>query len=120
MSQSETKGRRVNLFKDNRKEDEGSKLQMIVDQLDKVILEVHDVEELWGYCLVGYFAKRYSGKWHYYKFTIYERLNINTSFIKVMVELQIRECGFKSKCVAFGSLFCLRKAVNVKNNVPLF
>lgn len=42
----------VNLFKDNRKLDEGFKLQPFLD----------DVEESWGYCLLGYFAGRFLDK----------------------------------------------------------
>lgn len=55
----------MNLFKDNRKLEEGFKLQQIVDQSEVITmdaLDVDDVEDSWGYCLLGYFAGRFPGK----------------------------------------------------------
>ncbi|XP_022843290.1 uncharacterized protein LOC111366827 [Olea europaea var. sylvestris] len=55
----------VNLFKDNRKPDEGTKLQTIDDLPEIVALEeddVHEVEDAWGFSLVGYVAGRFPGK----------------------------------------------------------
>lgn len=55
----------VELNKGNRKLDEGFKIQSFVNQPDQIILDeivVDDVEESWGYCLVGYVACRFPGK----------------------------------------------------------
>ena len=54
----------VNLFKDNRNLGKGIKLNM-VDSVDDILHlkdeDVDDVEEIWGFCLVGLFSGRFPG-----------------------------------------------------------
>lgn len=62
---SDAKVQRVNRFKDNRKFGEGLKLQFYDNQSDVVILsdsDANDLEEVWGYGVVGYFVGRFPGK----------------------------------------------------------
>lgn len=55
----------INLFKDDRSPNEGFKIGSIEDQPDVITLEAVDVDNVddsWGYCIVGYFAGRFRGK----------------------------------------------------------
>lgn len=65
QDQSDGKAPWVNLFEDNRSIDEGFKFCSIDDRPDEIVLEegdVDNVEQAWGFCLVGYFAGRFPGK----------------------------------------------------------
>ncbi|XP_022878006.1 uncharacterized protein LOC111395991 [Olea europaea var. sylvestris] len=55
----------VNLFKDNRKMEDNIKLKPFHNQSDEVVLgdlDEDNIENSWGYGLVGYFAGRFPGK----------------------------------------------------------
>lgn len=55
----------VNLFKDNRKLEENIMLKPFVNHLDEVVfgdLDEDNIEDTWGYGLVGYFVGRFPGK----------------------------------------------------------
>lgn len=61
----DTKAPWVNLFKHNRKMEDNIKLKFVVNQSYEVILDVSDegnIEDKWGYGLVGYFAGRFLEK----------------------------------------------------------
>lgn len=63
--QKDAKASWVNLFKDNREFNEDIKLQAFDNQSDEVVLcesDAQNIEEAWGYGLVGYFAGRFPGK----------------------------------------------------------
>ncbi|KAL2540095.1 Uncharacterized protein Adt_01073 [Abeliophyllum distichum] len=64
-SPKETKAPWVSLFKDNRRPDESLTLQVFDKVPGRVDLEVNDADDLemiWGYSLIGYFAGRFPGK----------------------------------------------------------
>ncbi|KAL2481952.1 Uncharacterized protein Adt_21375 [Abeliophyllum distichum] len=55
----------VNLFKDNRKPSQCLALEVFDNLPDEIVFDhsvEDDLEMVWGYCLVGYFAGRFPGK----------------------------------------------------------
>lgn len=64
-STTNTKATYVSLFKDNRNNSHGMKLEVQASEDDEVSFEedeVDDVNRVWGYCLIGYIAARFPGK----------------------------------------------------------
>ncbi|KAI3467944.1 hypothetical protein Pfo_024607 [Paulownia fortunei] len=56
----------LDLFRDNRNVSQGIKLNVVESNSDdEVALEAHELDEVekaWGFCLVGYFVVKFSGK----------------------------------------------------------
>lgn len=110
----------MNLFKDNRKLEEGFKLQQIVDQSEVITmdaLDVDDVEDSRGYCLL---AGRFPGKRHHSKCATNGSLNITISFMKVWLIFKFETEASKASVLHGGLYFGFGRSLMLKINVLLF